>query len=176
MMKLYTKRGDKGKTTLCGMEVSKNHPRLSVLGALDELESCLGVVLACDPRLKILEGVQADLMEIGAFLGTAKADVAQKLSKRTLVLEKEIDKIWGDLPDLKHFVFPGGGKTGATLHLSRAICRRTERELVFLSEKEEIPTEIITYLNRLSDFLFTLARWVNQKEGYEEKIWSSYGE
>lgn len=174
MISLYTKRGDRGKTTLCGMEVSKNHPRLLVLGALDELGSCLGVVLANDSKLKILEEIQGDLMKIGSFLG-AKKDVTENLAKRTQDLEKEIDKIWGDLPDLKHFILPGGGKTGAMLHLSRAICRRAERELVFLSEKDTISLEIITYLNRLSDFLFALARWVNKKENYPEKLWPDYG-
>lgn len=171
MSKLYTKRGDKGKTTICGMEVGKNHPRLSVLGALDELESALGVVLAWGKDLKILEEIQRDLMEIGASIAGMRSGVEKKLKARTATLEKEIDKMWESLPPLKNFILPGGGQTGSLLHLARAIGRRAEREIVILPQKEKIPVEIITYLNRLSDFLFALARWVNKREGYEEKLW-----
>lgn len=154
------------------MEVAKNHPRLAALGALDELGSTLGVVLAFAPELKILEEIQKDFLEIGASLG-GKRDrgIAEKLKKKTAVLGKEIDKIWEKLPPLKNFILPGGSKAGSWLHLSRAICRQAERKVVTLAQKEKIPVAIITYLNRLSDFLFALARWVNQKEGFKEKIW-----
>lgn len=171
MVKIYTKRGDQGKTIIGGREVAKNHPKISALGVLDELGSVLGVVLAWMPDLKILEEIQRDLMEIGASLAGKKEEVTGGFRKRTAILEKEIDKIWEDLPPLKNFLLPQGGKAGSFLHLSRAICRRAEREIVVLCQKEKIPAEIITYLNRLSDFLFALARWVNKREGYAEKIW-----
>lgn len=174
MTKIYTKRGDKGKTTICGMEVAKNHPRLSALGALDELESALGVVLSQTPKLKILEEIQKDLMEIGAGVSQMRSGMGEKLKKETVVLEKEIDKMWETLPPLKNFILPQGEKTGSLLHLARAICRRAEREVVFLSQKERVEPEVIVYLNRLSDFLFALARWVNYKEGIKEKIWLGY--
>lgn len=172
MPKLYTKKGDKGKTTICGMEVEKNHPRLLTLGALDELESALGVVLAQSPKLKILEEIQQDLMETGSAISTKNRVVGGKLKKKAAILEKEIDKFEKDLPPLKNFILPGGGKIGSLLHFARAICRRVEREIVDFSQKEKIQPEIIAYLNRLSDFLFVLARRVNQKEGIKEKTWS----
>lgn len=179
MTKPYTKKGDKGKTTICGLAVEKNHPRLVILGALDELGSILGVALALSkteglafaPKLKILSEIQADLMEIGAEISVKGRKVGEKLEKRTEILEKEIDKFWKDLPPLRNFILPGGGKAGSLLHLARAVCRRAEREIAALLQKEKIPLEILTYLNRLSDFLFALARWVNQKEGHKEKIW-----
>ena len=187
MVKLYTKQGDKGKTTICGMKVEKNHPRLSVLGALDELNSSLGMVLALNeaeglalseveglalpPELKILEDIQRDLMEIGASLGFTDKDISPLLSNKTAVLEKEIDRMWENLPLLQNFILPGGGKTGSLLHFARAVCRRAERKMVFLAQKEKVLPEVLVYLNRLSDFLFALARWINQKKGHEEKIW-----
>ncbi|MBI4100770.1 cob(I)yrinic acid a,c-diamide adenosyltransferase [Candidatus Microgenomates bacterium] len=171
MTKIYTKKGDKGKTTVCGMEVEKNHPRLVVLGVLDELSSSLGVVLAFSSELKILSEIQEDLMEIGSEIALGDRNVGGKLEQRVIILEKEIDQIWEDLPPLVNFILPQGGKVGSLLHFSRSICRRAEREAVILSQKEKIAPEIIIYLNRLSDFLFALARWVNKNEGFEEKIW-----
>ena len=172
MVKIYTKRGDQGKTIIGGMEVGKNHPRLAALGALDELGSVLGVVLAWQPDLVILEEIQKDLLEIGTNLGVGKdRQIREKLKKGIRFLEKEIDKIWGDLPPLKNFLLPQGGKAGSFLHLSRAICRRAEREVSALSQKEKVLPEIHAYFNRLSDFLFALARWVNQRQGYKEKRW-----
>lgn len=169
--KIYTKQGDRGKTTICGMIVEKNNLRLIALGVLDELSSSLGLVLAFDPKLKILEDIQRDLLEIGASLGFSEKDIGQILGKRTLFLEKEIDRMWENLPPLENFILPGGGKAGGQLHVARAFCRRAEREIVSLSRQEKIQPEILIYLNRLSDFLYVLARWVNQKEGYPEKIW-----
>lgn len=153
------------------MEVSKNHPRLSALGALDELGSLLGVVLSRAPELRILEEIQKDLMEIGAGLSKMRSGVEEKLKERTGFLEKEIDKMWESLPPLQNFILPGGGKTGSLLHFTRAVCRRAEREAVFLSQKEKITPEIIIYLNRLSDFLYALARSVNNKENVQDKTW-----
>lgn len=172
MTKLYTKQGDRGKTTICGMIVSKNHPRLSALGALDELESVLGIILARNSQLQVLEEIQSDLMEIGSAIAGMRSGVGQKLKDRTKVLEKEIDKMWQTLPPLANFIFPGGGKNGSLLHFARSICRRAERKMAILAEREKIEPSILAYLNRLSDFLFALARLVNQKESYREKIWS----
>ena len=153
------------------MEVVKHHPRLVSLGVLDELGSILGVILSLDPDLKVLQKIQADLMEVGAGIAREGKGVDAKLRRRTAVLESEIDRMWEKLPALKNFILPGGCRIGSLLHLSRAICRRAEREVVFVAQKEKIPPEMIAYLIRLSDFLFSLARWVNQKEGYREKIW-----
>lgn len=171
MTKLYTKQGDKGKTTICGMEVSKNHPRLVALGAIDELTSLLGIVLSFNPDLKIIKEIQRDIMEIGAEIAVGRSDITMKLKTKTAFLEKEIDQMWGNLPPLHNFILPGGGKTGSLLHLARAVCRRAEREAVFLSQKEKITPEIIIYLNRLSDFLYALARSVNNKENVQDKTW-----
>ena len=172
MTKIYTKKGDKGKTTICGMEVSKNHPRLVVLGCLDELQSAIGVALSFASELKILSEIQEDLMEIEAAISVEYRPVSGKLKKKTAILEKEIDKIEKSLTPLKNFILPGGGKAGSLIHFSRAICRRAEQGMVTFSQKEKIQPEIIAYLNRLSDFLFALARWANKQDGMKEKIWS----
>jgi len=178
-MPIYTRFGDKGKTALhTGKTVSKNSIRVEAYGNLDELNSFLGVVLSQvkDRRIKqeLLE-IQSDLFEIGASLASPgekeHQKLAQKLKARVFEFEKEIDALTQKLPKLKNFILPGG-KVGSLLHYARTIARRAERRTVALAEKEAVLSEILVYLNRLSDLLFTFARYINYLEKQKEIIWS----
>jgi cob(I)alamin adenosyltransferase len=177
-MSIYTKFGDKGKTSLYGGKtVSKGSMRVEAYGNLDELNSFLGVVLAelKDKKVKqeIVE-IQKDLFEIGSSIASLSTNKHKALSifleKRVFEFEKEIDRLSGKLPELENFILPGG-KTGSYLHYARTIARRAERRIVVLAEKERILREILIYLNRLSDLLFMYARYVNYKEKQKEIVW-----
>lgn len=174
-MAIYTRRGDKGKTTLYGgiTEISKSDPRIKSCGTIDELSSQLGLVssLLTDRKLKrVIHSLQQDLFEIGSEIATPEGLVSPfKLAKRKITkLERIIDGYWGKLPTLSQFVFPGGTPAAASLHVARSVARRAEREVV---AADVINPNIIPYLNRLSDLLFTLARWVNFQAGVSEKTW-----
>jgi cob(I)alamin adenosyltransferase len=176
---IYTRFGDKGKTALhTGKTVSKGSARVEAYGNLDELNSFLGVVVSQikDRKIKqeILE-IQSDLFEIGACLASPgekeHQKLAQKLKTRVLEFEKEIDFLTTKMPKLKHFILPSG-KTGSLLHYARTVARRAERRTVQLAEKEVVLSEILVYLNRLSDLLFTFARYINYQEKQTEVIWS----
>ena len=179
-MPIYTKFGDKGKTALhTGKTVSKSSIRVEAYGNLDELNSFLGVVLsqAKDKRIKQeLLQIQSDLFEIGASLAgpgeKKRPELKAKLKQRVDGFEKTIDFLTEKMPKLKNFILPGG-KTGSLLHYARTIARRAERRTVALSEKETVLSEILIYLNRLSDLLFTFARYINHKEKQKETIWSA---
>jgi len=168
-MKIYTRAGDKGQTSLLsGERVLKNDIRIEALGTLDELNSAIGVSLAflLDKKhtklKKELTKIQNDLIKISSVLASPKLCVIAGLNKRVAEFEKLIDALSGQMPSLKNFILPGGTKAGAFLHLSRAIARRAERRVVTLFDKEGIDDNIIIYLNRLSDLLFTIARFANQ--------------
>ena len=177
-MPIYTRFGDKGKTALhTGKTVSKGSFRVEAYGNLDELNSFLGVVLSQikDKTIKKeLLAIQNDLFEIGACLaGPGEKDYKQlgeNLKQRVVEFEEEIDILTKKLPKLKNFILPGG-KTGSLLHYARTIARRAERRTVILAEKEVILSEILVYLNRLSDLLFMFARDINYQEKKRETIW-----
>lgn len=177
-MPIYTRFGDKGKTALhTGKTVSKGSARVEAYGNLDELNSFLGVVLSQLKNKKIkaeILEIQNDLFEIGASLAgpgeKQHQKLAQKLKTRVVEFEKEIDLLTLKLPKLKNFILPGG-KTGSLLHYARTIARRAERRTVALAEKEAVLSEILVYLNRLSDLLFTFARFINYQEKQKETIW-----
>ena len=180
LMPIYTRFGDKGKTALhSGKTVSKGSSRVEAYGNLDELNSFLGVVVSQikDRTIKteLLE-IQSDLFEIGASLaGPSEKEhklLAQVLAKRVVEFEKEIDRLTVKMPKLKNFILPSG-KTGSLLHYARTVARRAERRTVQLAEKEAVLSEILIYINRLSDLLFTFARYINYKEKQKETIWSS---
>jgi cob(I)alamin adenosyltransferase len=179
-MKIYTKTGDDGATSLfAGGRVRKDHPRVEAYGTVDELNALLGLVRAHDlpaPAPDWLEGIQNDLFVIGADLATpldAKVDWLARLDDSAAQrLESHIDRLDEDLPLLRHFILPGGTPAAAHLHVARTVCRRAERIGVTLSEAEKINPNVLIYLNRLSDFLFTLARWVNLKMGENETKWA----
>ncbi len=169
-MKIYTKKGDKGKTSLCcGEKVSKNSPRVEAYGNIDELSSYIGLAISLNRSSKIkkvLENIQHDLAALGAHAATASPKMQDVLPKfpasKITKLEKTIDEFDKKLPTLKRFVLPGGTKEACVLHVARTVCRRAERSCVSLSEKEKIFENIIPYLNRLSDLLFVLARTANK--------------
>ena len=165
-MKIYTKKGDRGETSLIGgKRVSKSHIRVEAYGTVDELISSLGVLRACEEDTyygEFLLSVQNILMNISAILA-AEEGVAKKLPEiltdEVSVLETEIDKITATLPALGAFVIPGGSLPEAFAHVSRCICRRTERIVVALVEQgNQVPEPLMEYINRLSDFLFIYAR------------------
>lgn len=175
MTKIYTKTGDKGKTSLFdGKKVFKHDKKVDAYGTIDELNSSIGLASAFIKDKKInkeLEEIQNDLLEIGSALANSVTVPVPQLENRPGDFEKLIDKYTFKLPLLKEFILPGGGKGGAQLHVARTITRRAERKIVALSRKEEIDPVIIIYLNRLSDLLFTMARYVNHLQKKKEKIW-----
>jgi cob(I)alamin adenosyltransferase len=179
-MKIYTRTGDSGETGLFGgTRVKKSDPRVAAYGEVDELNACLGVVQAqadVDGSVRdMLQHIQKDLFAIGAQL----ADPAEKISERvtktavgaadTARLESWIDTLEAGLPPLRRFILPGGSTGGAQLHLARTVCRRAERAIVGLGPI--IDQSLLTYVNRLSDFLFVLARAVNHRTGQGEIEW-----
>ena len=178
-MKIYTKTGDQGDTALfSGGRVPKHHRRVEAYGAVDELNSILGVVRAAKPSPQTdrwLEEVQQQLFHLGADLATpldAKSDwVARVKPSQVKWLEDIIDQMTAELAPLKHFILPGGTFTAAQLHLARTVCRRAERAVTALRQEADINDCIIAYINRLSDWLFTLARFENQQAGESETKW-----
>ncbi len=178
-MKIYTKTGDTGMTGLYGGgRVSKSAPRISAYGDIDELNALLGLAAAQsdqDPVKKTLKEIQSTLFVVGAQLASPKADpkIERITNAQIEFLERQIDVITETLPPLKTFILPGGSVTASTLHLARTVCRRAERSIVYLStvEGEDVDRWLITYVNRLSDFLFTLARLANQLEKIADIPW-----
>lgn len=185
--RIYTKRGDKGETSLVGgQRVPKDALRIEAYGTVDELNALMGVVsMSCqeqigqDPRVGLLAGmvrrVQHELFNLGSILATKPEDVHPKQARVTSAeieqLEREIDAMNEDLPALRSFVLPGGTRLNAELHVARTVCRRAERLLVSLAREESMPPESIQYLNRLSDALFVWSRWANFVLRVPEVLW-----
>jgi cob(I)alamin adenosyltransferase len=181
-VKIYTRTGDTGETALFGGgRVSKDHPRTSAYGDVDELNSAVGVARATAPTElfdTLLEGIQRDLFAIGGRLATPEPEkVAKAIAKAVLPPERvesfelAMDQAEEELPPLRAFVLPGGTPKAAALHLARTVCRRAERSAVRLAREEAAPAEILVYLNRLSDLLFTLARLANHRGGAGDTTW-----
>ncbi len=180
-MKIYTKTGDAGETALIGGgRVSKDNIRVAAYGDIDELNAALGTVHALihswhDLREEI-EMIQRMLFGIGAEMATP-VDRLKDHSKGSLeesdvlALETSIDKKEETLPALKTFILPGGGHAGAALHMARTVCRRAERSAISVHAEEPVRSEILLYLNRLSDWLFVVARYVNHRERHSEVPW-----
>jgi cob(I)alamin adenosyltransferase len=179
-MKIYTKTGDRGDTRLFdGTKVRKHHDRVDAYGDIDELNSFIGAAASfvTDAELAtILADIQKDLFSVGAQLADPKfreraSGKFQLAPERTAVLEETIGRFETELPPLRQFILAGGGHAGALLHVARTVCRRAERRVVKLSEEVEVSAGVIEYLNRLSDFLFVIARVVNYREGKQEVPW-----
>jgi cob(I)alamin adenosyltransferase len=179
-MKIYTKTGDKGDTRLFdGTKVRKHDDRVEAYGDVDELNSHIGAAVSFlkDAALvTMLAEVQKDLFSVGAQLADpgAKDQNRGKFQiprERVEALEKAIDMFETELPPLRQFILAGGGNAGAILHVARTVCRRAERRVVSLSEKVDVNPIVVEYLNRLSDFLFVIARVVNHREGKQEIVW-----
>jgi cob(I)alamin adenosyltransferase len=196
-MKIYTRTGDKGQTSLFGGErVSKTHGRVGAYGTLDELNSELGLCVAlCRKEKQFSEeilwllGVQRDLFALGSWLASKEASERAARGEeafegarqnRTHVdeariagLEAQIDAWETHLAPMKSFILPGGTPLGAQTHVARTICRRAEREAIALAESgETVPPLVVQYLNRLADALFVLARHLNHRAGVHEDPWS----
>ena len=178
-MKAYTGTGDKGETGLYGgTRVGKENPRVEAYGAVDELNSQLGVArtLVRDQRMsEILKDVQKDLFTLGGDLASeiVSANVPRIGKANLSKLEDVTDELNAGLSSLRRFILPGGSMPGAELHVARAVCRRAERRIVALARVEAINPDIIPYINRLSSFLFVIARAVNKSEHVTEEEWVS---
>ena len=188
-MKIYTQTGDRGKTGLfSGERVPKSHQRIEAYGDVDELNAVLGALRAhlrpdSHELIEELVGIQSELFHIGAWLATTPGSPSAAHLKEISMdcakdLELSIDRMENGLPPLKDFILPGGHITAAWAHVARTVCRRAERHVVRLSfksadsEGEEKPYwGVIMFLNRLSDYLFMLARYLNRKEGVDESLW-----
>jgi len=178
-MKIYTKKGDKGKTSLFGGErVSKSHIRIESYGMTDELNSYLGLIRdssGVEKRNKEVISIQNDLFSIGSHLATTNPKSVSFLPEldhdKIKDLETWIDLIEKDLPELKAFILPGGHVTVSHSHVARCVCRRAERKVVELAIMDQVNPFIITYLNRLSDYLFTLARFYSNHFNIKEVKW-----
>ena len=173
--KVYTRTGDQGSTSLAkGERVSKGNKRIAAIGSLDETNSVIGVVLGqstVSEIAEVLAGVQHTLCNIGGALAMKGEDLALVSKEDVTTLEEAIDSLNSSLPPLKEFVLPGGSKAAAHLHHARAVCRRAERDVVTLHKEEAVDSQILAYLNRLSDYLFVAARYQNAKDGGKEKLW-----
>lgn len=185
-MKIYTKTGDKGTTALFGgTRVPKHHIRIDSYGTVDELNSHLGLIRDQDIDVHsktILQGIQDKLFTVGAVLATDPEKAILKNGKERLnipkiseadieLLEKEMDAMNLELPEMTHFVLPGGHQTVSFCHIARCVCRRAERLASALNEIEPFQPETLTYLNRLSDYLFVLARKLSKDLQAEEVQW-----
>jgi cob(I)alamin adenosyltransferase len=185
--RVYTRQGDGGETALAGgQRVPKDGLRISAYGAVDELNSLLGLARASvaeltedTPQLlplgNILLRVQHELFNLGSILATLPEDVHPKQARITdadvTQLEREMDRMGAELQPLRSFVLPGGSRLNAELHVCRTVCRRAERDLVALSRVESIPPETLRYLNRLSDALFVWSRWASHALLAMETVW-----
>lgn len=178
-MKVYTKTGDAGTTALLGgTRVGKNHLRLEAYGSLDELNSWIGLLRDLESdneRRAYLYTIQDRLFTLGSYLATAPGKNIRHLpaygEEDTRQLEQQIDKMEEGLPELKNFILPGGHPTVSKAHIARCVCRRAERLVVHLHEQEPLDLAILSYLNRLSDFLFVYARAAGNSLGAEEVNW-----
>ena len=178
--KIYTKTGDAGETGLfAGARVRKDDPRIEAYGTVDELNAAIGLA-RCEPLPKeveqTLERVQSELFSVGAELATPEPEkhgTALVGDSQTNLLEQAIDHLQVGLPPLKHFILPDGCRGGALLHVARGVCRRAERRVVTLANRADVQISgsIITYLNRLGDYLFVAARHANYEAKVVETKW-----
>lgn len=181
MSKIYTRTGDKGTTSLVGgKRVSKTDPRLDAYGTIDELNSFIGLMLSVmDGKAESAENIrwiQQKLFNIGGCLATDTAsfplpDSCKVLSPDVERMEKMIDTVQEGLPEQKSFILPGGTQAASYAHVARTVCRRAERLILALPDDAKAPSELLQYINRLSDYLFVLARRINFFAGAPENIW-----
>ena len=176
-MKIYTKTGDDGNTGLQGdFRIAKSHPRILAYGTVDEANAAIGVVLSnvldADVR-EVLNTIQNDLFLLGSDLSNQNLnDLKNRISIDMVEkIESSIDKFELELPPITNFILPGGDTAAAQIHQVRTIVRRAETWVVKLSDKDEINSNCIKYLNRLSDLMFVLGRLINKRKGIEDIIW-----
>lgn len=177
---IYTKTGDAGMTSLVGgIRVSKLHPRLEAYGTIDELNSEIGLLITYvddAQEVELLTEVQRKLFTVGSYLATDQTQ--RELREQSKMhpedvqqLEAAIDRVDAELPPLRLFVLPGGTRAASVCHVCRTVCRRAERRIIALAEECEVEPNITAYVNRLSDYLFVLARKLNIQAGQDEIIW-----
>jgi len=181
MSKIYTRTGDKGTTSLVGgKRVSKTDPRLDAYGTIDELNSFIGLMLSVmDNKAETDENIrwiQQKLFNIGGCLATDTAsfqlpDSCKVLAPDVERIEKMIDALTDGLPEQRSFILPGGTQAASYAHVARTVCRRAERLILALPDDAKAPSELLQFINRLSDYLFVLARRINFFSGVDEKIW-----
>jgi len=175
LSKIYTRTGDDGTTGLGGGErIAKDSLRVEAYGTVDEANSAIGMILACDSTPEnvatILTAIQHDLFELGGELCMpGHTAIEDSFVER---LESELDELNADLPALENFILPGGGPAAAACHLARTITRRAERRTISLAADEDVRPELIRYLNRLSDLLFVIARVLARVENGQEILWN----
>ena len=180
-MKIYTKTGDKGTTALFGgKRVSKSHERINAYGTVDELNSYIGLIRdqkIGSNHIPVLIEIQDRLFTLGSILATepenTKVKIPALLEEDIEYLEQQMDSMNEQLPEMKSFILPGGHTSVSHCHIARCVCRRAERLVIGLSENEEVPDIAIKYLNRLSDYLFVLARKVSNELEAEEIPWKA---
>ena len=173
LTKIYTRTGDKGKTGLSdGSRVDKFNLRIESLGNIDELNSIIGLLLTeklPKDKVLILNKVQHDLFDIGGELSIPNHIIID--NKKIDFLESTLDKMNKELPDLKEFILPGGSKASSYCHLARTVCRRVERNLFKLAQNDKVNEASLKYINRLSDMLFVLARFLNKINQFNDVLW-----
>lgn len=184
-LKIYTKTGDKGSTSLIGgTRVSKSDLRIEAYGTVDELNAHIGFcrdLLTDEQSRKVLQDIQWQLFSIGAALACdpekeTRMQIPEVRESDITLLEQEIDRMNGELPPLKHFILPGGHTSISALHIARCVCRRAERCSVRLeAESGKVEPLILIYLNRLSDYLFVLARFSGHLQKVEDILWKPRG-
>lgn len=178
-MKIYTKTGDKGETGVIGGRIKKNSPLINTIGTIDELNANISIVQSYI-NTKEIAIIQNLLFYIGSFLSGAELTISFK--DFTKIIENSIDSMENELEDLTQFIIPGGSIESAQIHLSRAVCRRAEREFInfvdsitekdtYRFDKRKLP-EIQIFLNRLSDYLFVLARFTNKSNNIQDSFWN----
>ena len=181
-MKLYTKTGDTGQTGLIGgTRVTKNDVRIEAYGTIDELNSFIGLLTTYEipnEDLSFLRLIQRILFNIGANLATDREKVeltADSVVKSENIeqIEKEIDRISGNLPELTNFILPGGSQNGAVCHICRTVTRRAERRIFEMNKDYVVDKQVLIYLNRLSDYFFALSRYFTLLSGVEEICWKT---
>lgn len=178
-LKIYTKTGDKGQTSLLGgTRVPKHHMRIEAYGTVDELNSWIGLLrdMISDEHAKtILVDVQDQLFTMGSSLASdpvkSKVKIPHLSEEDILVFEKEIDAMDAELPPMKNFVLPGGHPVVSHCHIARCVCRRAERRVIHLAENEQVDDLVIKYLNRLSDYIFMLSRKLTKNLNATEVPW-----
>jgi cob(I)alamin adenosyltransferase len=180
--RVYTRHGDQGETSLAGgQRVPKDSSRIEACGTVDELNSFVGAArvtateAGLSPLAAILLRVEHELFNLGSILATLPEDVHPQqprvMDAEVAQLESEIDRMNRELPALRSFVLPGGGRLNAEFHICRTVCRRAERATVALGRVESVPPEAVRYLNRLSDALFVWSRWASHVTGAPETLW-----
>ncbi len=173
LTRIYTKTGDTGKTSLSdGTRVEKFNARIEGIGNIDELNSVIGLILTealSNSVQKILKEIQHHLFDIGGELSIPNHIKINE--KKIKYLEKNLDIMNNSLPPLKEFILPGGSKAAAFCHQARTVCRRTERYLYKLNQTNKVNENTLKYINRLSDFLFVLARFINKSNNIEDILW-----